>query len=332
MTNQHYPIKIGQEITWKVVSAGQSHSLAIKNDGTLWAWGSNYEGKLGDGTYNNRITPVQVGHENKWETVTAREGFSAAFKKEGSLWFWGNNASGQFGNGRTIYKNNSPNQLIMADTNSTTKIITVNSLTNSSLSQVSCNFFTWNQNNVTYTNSGVYKNIIMNAKGCDSTITLNLTINKLDTAIGKIQDSLFVNQKNATYQWLSCDSANAPISNATAQNFMPIKNGNYACEITTANCIDTTRCVQLVVSGIVENKLDKVAIYPNPFKDVIHFDFGNLNGETTIKVLNASGQLIIERKENHKNKFSLNTKNWSKGVYLLQLSQNQENKIIKLVK
>ncbi len=75
---------------WKQVAAGGSHSLALKNDGTLWAWGENWSGQTGLGLTNTRITTVtQVGTNADWIKVWAAGLQSAALRSDGSLWFWG---------------------------------------------------------------------------------------------------------------------------------------------------------------------------------------------------------------------------------------------------
>jgi hypothetical protein len=80
------------------ISAGEFHSLTIKSDGTLWAWGENLFGWLGDCTYERKIlTPVKVIDGVK--AVSAGSSHSLAIKNDGSLWAWGNNASGQLGDG-----------------------------------------------------------------------------------------------------------------------------------------------------------------------------------------------------------------------------------------
>ncbi len=85
----------------KVFSTGASHVLAIAADGTLWAWGSNHAGQLGDTTTLSRSKPVQIGIDSDWQAVTAGMFFSMALKTDGSLWAWGQNYNGQVGNGTT---------------------------------------------------------------------------------------------------------------------------------------------------------------------------------------------------------------------------------------
>ena len=84
-------------------SMGNAHTLAIKIDGTLWAWGANGAGQLGLGDTDSRITPVQVGPD-KWKQVACGSGHTIAVKEDGSLWGWGNNSKGQLGLGDTQFR------------------------------------------------------------------------------------------------------------------------------------------------------------------------------------------------------------------------------------
>lgn len=87
------------QLKWVDVAAGNLYTLAIKSDGTLWAWGYNGYGNLGTGDTIHRPIPVRVGLENNWLTVRAGGGFTLALKKDGTLWTWGNNSLGQLGTG-----------------------------------------------------------------------------------------------------------------------------------------------------------------------------------------------------------------------------------------
>jgi hypothetical protein len=96
-TQRISPVQVGVDTTWQSVSAGGTHTLAIKTDGTLWAWGINNNGQLGLGDTNQRTSPVQVGVDTTWQSVSAGSGHTLAIKTDGTLWAWGYNNYGQLG-------------------------------------------------------------------------------------------------------------------------------------------------------------------------------------------------------------------------------------------
>ena len=83
---------------WKQIALGNLFTTAIKTDGTLWSWGKNLNGQLGDNTSANKTTPVTTftGGTN-WKQVSAGGEFAAATKTDGTLWSWGFNSTGQMG-------------------------------------------------------------------------------------------------------------------------------------------------------------------------------------------------------------------------------------------
>ena len=84
--------------TWVRASGGWSHSMAMKSDGSLWAWGLNSYGQLGKGVQGSTRTPIQVGFERNWAKVSVGGGYTLALKTDGALWAWGANGKGQLGN------------------------------------------------------------------------------------------------------------------------------------------------------------------------------------------------------------------------------------------
>lgn len=86
---------------WVKISAGSGHTAGIKADGTLWVWGINTFGQLGDGTLVKKNTPKQVGTASNWLEVTAGYDQTFAIKTDGTLWAWGQNEYWQLGDGTT---------------------------------------------------------------------------------------------------------------------------------------------------------------------------------------------------------------------------------------
>jgi alpha-tubulin suppressor-like RCC1 family protein len=84
------------------VAAGFTHSLALLSDGTVWAWGCNFNGQLGDGTTTQRTSPVQVtGLSGVVRAVAAGWFHNLAVMSDGHVWSWGLNDHGQVGDGTT---------------------------------------------------------------------------------------------------------------------------------------------------------------------------------------------------------------------------------------
>ncbi len=94
------PIIIG-EYKRVSVSAGTYHTLLTRGDGTVWAWGGNYEGQIGDGTTTSHPTPAQVPGISGIVAVSAGLYHSVALKSDGTVWAWGRNIYGQLGDGTT---------------------------------------------------------------------------------------------------------------------------------------------------------------------------------------------------------------------------------------
>jgi alpha-tubulin suppressor-like RCC1 family protein len=96
--NRSSPTQIGALLDWKEASAGNLHSLAVKTDGTLWAWGSAASGRLGLDTITGSVSsPVQVGSLSDWKNIVASGGMSIAVKIDGSMWSWGSSGGGRLG-------------------------------------------------------------------------------------------------------------------------------------------------------------------------------------------------------------------------------------------
>lgn len=97
----HGPGDVGFLTDVVAIAAGDQHSLAIRSDGTVWAWGRNWSGRLGDGTKDHRLAPVQVVGLTDIAFIAAGINHSLAVGRDGRVWAWGGNSHGQLGNGTT---------------------------------------------------------------------------------------------------------------------------------------------------------------------------------------------------------------------------------------
>ncbi len=95
------PQQIGTGSDWVDIDAGAFHCLALKANGTLWAWGLGASGQLGNGSPQEQGSPIQVGSDTDWVTISAGWAHSHAIKSNGLLYGWGSNGFGQVGDGFT---------------------------------------------------------------------------------------------------------------------------------------------------------------------------------------------------------------------------------------
>jgi len=87
--------------TEPMISAGGAHTVALRSDGTVWTWGENANGQLGNASTTNQLTPVQVYGISNVISISAGGTHTVALRSDGTVWAWGGNRSGQLGIGNT---------------------------------------------------------------------------------------------------------------------------------------------------------------------------------------------------------------------------------------
>ena len=174
----------------------------------------------------------------------------------------------------------------------------------------------------TITASGNYIATYQSSKGCDSTVTANVTFYMIDASVTLNESELTAVQGYDNYQWINCTTGE-DITGQTNAIFIPEASGRYAVRITTpTGCVKTSECVEVVVSNTEYLKLSKgVDIYPNPSSG--QFIIKNLTGTQIdrINVIDFNGrklkELIID------NDSRLNIQELSPGGYLILIQMGE---------
>jgi hypothetical protein len=213
--------------------------------------------------------------------------------------------------------------------------LTIVNSTSGTDTRTECNSYTWIDGiNYTANNNSATFNITNGAaNGCDSLVTLDLTINNVtDITISSSGAIITANNLGATYQWLDCDNSNATIPGETGQSYTAVANGNYAVELTENGCIETSACVNIITTAILENNFgSEFNIYPNPTKGNFSVDLDKTYNSILITITDLSGRLI-ESKEYNGTKL-LNLKiDEPAGIYLLKIETGNQKAVIRLVK
>jgi YVTN family beta-propeller protein len=206
--------------------------------------------------------------------------------------------------------------------------LTVNPVYAFSENQSICNGETYNWHGVDYTTANTYTANYTSINGCDSVYTLNLTVNSVDTSLSVSDPVITANASGATYQWLDCNNALAPIAGETSQSYTATANGNYAVAITQGACTDTSSCVQILSIGISSIQWEGIFIYPNPATNNITIESPQL---AVIEITNIQGQLIKTLAANS-HKTSIDISAYSSGVYFVKVKTEKGIMVKKFVK
>lgn len=213
-------------------------------------------------------------------------------------------------------------------------VITINLTVNynSTASQVTasaCNSYIAPDGNV-YTSSGIITAVIPNSAGCDSTITIDLTVNTVDAGITVNGPVITANDTGAVYQWLNCADSYSIIPGEISQSFTAPGSGNYAVQVTRGSCADTSECTEIVIQGISEQNSGAIAVYPNPVSDELFIEISGDKQPVYYEIYNATGQLVV--KGYFSGKTIVETSGFSSGTYFVRLVTGQENHYRKVIR
>jgi len=149
--------------------------------------------------------------------------------------------------------------------------------------QTACDSYTWIDGNTYTSSNSTATDTLTNAAGCDSVVTLNLTINTVESSVTQNGTILSSNQSGASYQWVECP-AMTPISGATSQSYIATSNGDFAVIVNYNGCVDTSACYTVSIVAIIANDFgNRLLIYPNPSDGDFTIDLGNTNESIIVK-------------------------------------------------
>lgn len=210
--------------------------------------------------------------------------------------------------------------------------LTINQNTGSTVAPVTiCGSYTWPLSGQTYTTSGAYTHTIPNAAGCDSVITLNLTIHPQPVVtITNNGDGSFVASStvSGTIAWLNC-TTNTLVPGATTSTFTPTANGSYAAIVTTVNgCSDTSACLTITNVGIKENSVSAISVHPNPTHDFVIVTMEAASA--TVDVFDAQGKLVQTAQIKSGDQIDLGA--YERGVYTLKIKTEIGTSVERIVK
>ncbi len=293
------------------IAGGQRHSIALKSDGTVWTWGWNGLGQLGNNTFIDELTPIQVPGLDSVIEISAGAHHCIAKRSDSTIWVWGNNGSGQLGND-TATNTTIPVKMMLDCTPFTCPAPQIYS--GGDLEMCSGDsamvFGTYQQTANTYYDS------LLTPNGCDSIIQVSLTVNSLPTVSFTGLDSLYCTNSNASaLTGLPSGGVFSGIGIAGGV-FDPFLTGsgnftiNYS--YTDANgCIDSesqsvivTNCTSIENLGV-----NRFKIYPNPSSGII-----NIHPKSLVYISNILGEIIFTGESGQ-----IDLSEYGKGIYFISV-------------
>jgi hypothetical protein len=202
--------------------------------------------------------------------------------------------------------------------------------TASSITETACDSYTTPSGKI-WTSSVVENDTIDNAEGCDSVITIDLTIYTIDSGVTQAANVLTADESGSTYQWLNCPAMTV-IAGATDQAYTALADGDYAVIVSNNGCADTSDCLTVNSIGINENEFgSELAVYPNPTNGQFSIDMGSNYESVKVTMVNLIGKVIMSNTYNKSQILNIDLEEPA-GVYLLMIESENKNAVVRLVK
>jgi Secretion system C-terminal sorting domain/Beta-propeller repeat len=197
---------------------------------------------------------------------------------------------------------------------------------NNTIAQTICSNQSFLFNGINLNASGTYLDTLIAANGCDSFLTLNLSVTSIDTFVSQQGNTLTARQTGATYQWVQCPAT--PIMGANSATFTPTVSGNYAVSVTFNGCSLLSGCRSITVTPTSVENIDNQAninIYPNPNTGeffVAHgLDFAHL------RVSDLLGRIIHTQILQQENTSTIKMISAAEGFYIVSILDKNNQQV-----
>ena len=212
--------------------------------------------------------------------------------------------------------------------------LTINNSSTGIDTQTACDSYTWIDGNTYTENNYTATHTIATIAGCDSIVTLNLSIKTVDVNVTEEEVTLIANANGAIYQWINCNG-NLPIEGENSSSFTATTDGEYAVIVDNGDCVDTSLCYTVIILGVTQTGVNSsVLIYPNPTKGIIFLETENMkSNQILIEIININGQIVYKKLFNSELlKERIDLSEQIAGIYIIKIKTDNLTKTIKLIK
>jgi|GEM_PF-5653441 len=218
------------------------------------------------------------------------------------------------------------------DNQSTCSFMVAPQKSDSTFAVSSCGSYTFNGK--TYTESGLYKQMVINAAGCEIEHTIELTIKDIEAKVTIADSVLFVNEvSGASYQWLLCNNEKMEtISEATTASYTPATSGRYAVRVTGSRCEKISACVSFNSKPPESVVLPPATAYPNPGTGVFTLKSEYVLQDAVVKVFSPLGHQVWFANHIKGKGITIDLSEVPSGIYYIEISDNNYSQRVRWIK
>ena len=201
--------------------------------------------------------------------------------------------------------------------------------TANAITESTCFSYTVPSGDESYTVSGMVMDTIPNAAGCDSVLTIDLTITTPDVGVTVAGFTLSSTATGVTYQWMDCSDSSL-VAGATSADFMATQDGSYAVIIDDGGCIDTSACSSIAGIGLSDIEGTSFNLFPNPANDMVTLQFENYNEVLEVTIFSSDGRVVYSTNNLNSSMLEIDLIGLEKGFYTVSttFAEHRKNKVL----
>ena len=213
--------------------------------------------------------------------------------------------------------------------------LTINNSTTSITTDTVCDSYTWIDGNTYTSSNNTATHTLINANGCDSVVTLDLTITSLNSLVDVVNDSTLQSQSVAAgtiYQWVDCNDNFAPLAGETNPTFTTQNSGYYAVEVTLNDCSVISDCFT-ITSTVGVDALDthyEIQLFPNPTTNDLTILLEGVD-VVDIVILDVQGKVLLQQSRLF-DQDRINLSGYLPGIYFVKIMTPEGNREIRVTK
>jgi hypothetical protein len=197
--------------------------------------------------------------------------------------------------------------------------------------QTACDSFTWIDGVIYTTSDSTATDTLINMSGCDSIVTLNLSIITVNSSVTSNAATLTADALGATYQWIDCSDM-IPINGETNQAFTATWNGDFAVIVTDSNCSDTSDCQNVTGIGVASlHETTQLMLYPNPNDGNFTIQHELLLDNANLYIVDLTGKIVFTQMHMTTKLVTFDVTTLSPGLYVVRIETAEQSLIRKFV-